>query len=135
MEEEDEFLNFEERRPVSRLDRIGISNELVKMERNEMEILDRKERVSRAKDKLQDRMANMSTFAADALEQGLQDEDPGIRMKALAMYLDRWVPRVGIKKEEDVVEVVDEGKKLSLEEIEIVLRKKGMIQDAGSDSE
>ncbi len=56
-------------------------------------------------------------------------------MKALAMYLDRWVPRVGIKKEEDVVEVVDEGKKLSLEEIEIVLRKKGMIQDAGSDSE
>lgn len=122
MDDEDDFMNFAEEQVGSRLERVRPS--LVEIEKASF---DRKEAVSRAKDKVQDRLNNMTTLAMDAMEMGLQSEDEGIRMKALAMFLDRRAPRVGVKKEDEVVEVEDVGKKLSLEEIENVLRKKGMI--------
>lgn len=124
MDDED-FFNHAEEQVHSRLERVRPS--LLEIEQAG---LDRKEAVSRAKDKIQDRFAGMSTLAMDALEMGLQSEDEGVRMKALAMYLDRMAPRVGVKKEEEVVEIEDVGKKLSLEEIENVLKKKGMIDSA-----
>ena len=126
VDEEDDFLNFAEEQVHSRLERVRPS--LLEIEKASF---DRKERISRAKDKVQDRLANMANLACDALEFGLQSEDEGIRMKAAAMYFDRMAPRVGVKKEEEVIEVEDVGKKLSLEEIENVLRKKGMIDEAG----
>lgn len=124
---DDDFMNFAEEQVHSRLERIQPT--LLEIERAGF---DRKEAVSRAKDKVQDRLNNMTTLAMDAMEMGLQSEDEGIRMKALAMFLDRRAPRVGVKKEDEVVEVEDVGKKLSLEEIENVLRKKGMIDGPGS---
>lgn len=132
MDEDEDFLNFAEEQVHSRLERVRPS--LVEIEKASF---DRKEAVSRAKDKVQDRLNNMTTLAMDAMEMGLQSEDEGIRMKALAMFLDRRAPRVGVKKEDEVVEVEDIGKKMSLEEIEIVLKKKGLIdgiEDSSSGS-
>lgn len=94
---------------------------------SEVVIKERKAEKQAAMDKVDDRMNNMATLAMDALEMGMQSEDEGIRMKALAMYLDRRAPRVGIVREAEVVEIIDEGKKLSLEEIELLLKKKGML--------
>lgn len=110
----------------------GRSQALERVERHEIEkaSFDRKEVIRRAKDKAAVDMANMGTFAMEAMLMGLQSEDEGIRMKALAMWLDRNTSRQGIVREEEVIEVEDVGKKLSLEEIEIVLRKKGMIDGA-----
>lgn len=125
-DEDDDFLNFAEEQVHSRLERVRPA--LVEIEQASF---DRKEVIKRAKDKAAERMANMGSLAMDAMEMGLQSEDEGIRMKALAMWLDRNTSRQGIVKEEEFVEVEDTGKKMSLEEIEIVLRKKGMIDDAG----
>lgn len=126
MDDDDEFMNFAEEQVHSRLERVRPS--LLEIEQASF---DRKDRISRAKDKVQDRLSGMASLACDAMEMGLQSEDEGIRMKALAMFLDRMAPRVGVKREEEIIEVEDVGKKLSLEEIEIVLRKKGMI-DGGT---
>lgn len=124
---DDDFMNFAEEQVHSRLERVRPS--LVEIERASF---DRKEEISRAKDKVQDRLNNMTSLAMDALEMALQSEDEGIRIKAVTIFMDRRAPRIGVKKEEDVVEVEDVGKKLSLEEIENVLRKKGMIDGPGS---
>ena len=128
MEDDDDFMNFAEEQVGSRLERIRPT--LLEIEQ---QAYDRKERNSRNKDRIQDRMVDMTTLALDALQMGLQSEDEGIRMKALAMWMDRNTHRQGVKKEEEIIEVEDVGKKLSLEEIENVLRKKGMIDDAGGE--
>lgn len=94
-------------------------------------ILERKARDQASKDLVQDRLNSMSSQAMDALQMGLQSEDEGIRMKALAIFMDRRAPRVGVVREETVIEVVDEVKKMTLEEIEIILKKKGLV-DEGS---
>lgn len=93
--------------------------------------MDLKEKVQRGKDIAAERMANMGSLAMDALEMGLQSEDEGIRMKALAMWMDRNTNRQGVVREQEVIEVVDEVKKMTLEEIEIILKKKGLV-DEGS---
>lgn len=122
MDDSDDFMDFAEEQVSSRLDRV--KPEMLEIEKRAG---DRKELVQHAKDRAAERMANMGSLAMDALEMGLQSEDEGIRMKALAMWMDRNTSRQGIVREAEVIEVVDEGKKLSLEEIELLLKKKGML--------
>lgn len=98
----------------------------------EVVVKEHKAAIQAAKDKVQWDLASMASDAMDTMRMGLQSEDEGIRMKALSMYLDRMAPRVGVVREETVIEVVDEAKKLSLGEIEELLRKKGMIEDGSN---
>lgn len=92
--------------------------------------------VERAKLYREARMVGMSELAMDALEMGLQSEDEGVRMKALAMFLDRTVSRVGIDRSgEEVIEVVPEGTKMVASEIEKLIAQKlqeGKNKESGS---
>lgn len=83
-----------------------------------------KAEVERAKLYREARFVGMSELAMDALEMGLQSEDEGVRMKALAMYLDRTVSRVGIDRSgEEVIEVVNPATKMVADEIEKLIAK------------
>lgn len=127
MDDDDEFMNFAEEQVSNRLEKVKPT--LLEIEQR---TADRKAAIQAAKDKLQWDMASMASDAMDTMRMGLQSEDEGIRMKALSMYLDRMAPRVGVVREQEVIEVEDVGKKMTLEEIEAVLKKKGMIDESGS---
>lgn len=120
----DDFMNFQEPPVGNRLERLSTSQKQLE---NVKEAT--KAEVERAKIYRESRFVGMSELAMDALEMGLQSEDEGVRMKALAMYLDRTVSRVGIDRSgEEVIEVVNPATKMVADEIEKLIAKK--IEDS-----
>lgn len=95
---------------------------------NQMEIERTRNSLELARSKTEQGMAELGPLVLKAIQDGLVDTDINVRLKAAVLYLERVVPKVQVRSTEADAEVVEsEAKKVSRNEIEELMKKKGMM--------